>query len=311
MKLATFLADGEARLGATLGDRIVDLRAAAALDPPSTAVPSRDAAFADAVSFLQAGPDAVAAARAILDRVAALDPADERLDRVSRRVEDTAFLPPIPDPPKIICVARNYAEHAKEAGREISPIPIVFARFSSTLVGAGGAVVQPTVSDQLDWEGELAVVIGKAGRHVSKEDAMAHVAGYSIFNDVTVRDYQFRVPQYTSGKNFAASGPFGPYLVLTDEVPDPHALDITTKVNGETKQHGNTADLIYDIPTIIAHISEWIELQPGDVIPTGTPAGVGFSRNPPEFLRPGDTVSVTVTGLGTLDNPVVAEEVAA
>jgi 2-keto-4-pentenoate hydratase/2-oxohepta-3-ene-1,7-dioic acid hydratase in catechol pathway len=176
-----------------------------------------------------------------------------------------------------------------------------------TLVAAGQPIVRPTVSDQLDWEGELAVVIGTGGRHITRSDALGHVAGYAIFNDVTVRDFQFRVPQYTAGKNFSASGPFGPWLTLTDEVPDPRGLEIVTEVNGVEKQRASTADMIFDIPTLIEHISEFVELEPGDVVVTGSPAGVGFKREPPEFLRPGDVCRVSISGLGALENPVVAE----
>jgi 2-keto-4-pentenoate hydratase/2-oxohepta-3-ene-1,7-dioic acid hydratase in catechol pathway len=184
---------------------------------------------------------------------------------------------------------------------------MVFARFTNTLVGDGGAIIAPRVSEQLDWEGELAVVIGKGGGHIARGDALSHVAGYSIFNDVTVRDYQFRVTQYTAGKNFRASGPCGPYLVSADELGDAQALEITTTVNGEVKQSASTADMLFDVPALIEHISEWIDLEPGDVIATGTPAGVGFKRSPPEFLRAGDSVAVTISGLGTLANTVVAE----
>jgi 2-keto-4-pentenoate hydratase/2-oxohepta-3-ene-1,7-dioic acid hydratase in catechol pathway len=184
---------------------------------------------------------------------------------------------------------------------------MVFGRFSNTLIGDGAPILAPRVSEQLDWEGELAVVIGRGGGHIDKADALSHVAGYSIFNDVTVRDYQFRVTQYTAGKNFRASGPFGPYLLTADEAGDPQGLEITTTVNGEVKQSGATADMLFDVATLIESISEWIDLEPGDVIPTGTPHGVGFKRTPPEFLRAGDTVAVSITGLGTLANPVLAE----
>ncbi|HWT92673.1 MAG TPA: fumarylacetoacetate hydrolase family protein [Solirubrobacteraceae bacterium] len=314
MRLATYLQAGQERLGAVDGNGYVDLnRAYAALRRSQGADAGQAAAEADALvpadvlRFLALGAPAVDAARAAVAHVSGIDVDAARADLLAVAAREVTLLPPVPRPPKIICVARNYAEHAREAGLEISPIPIVFARFAETLVADGGAVVRPTVSEQLDWEGELAIVIGKGGRHIQREEAMDHVAGYSIFNDVTVRDFQFRVTQYTSGKNFSASGPFGPHLVLADEVADPHALEIRTEVGGVLKQTGNTSDMIYDIPTIIEHISEWITLEPGDVIPTGTPAGVGFKRNPPEFLRAGDTVSVTVEGLGTLTNPVVAE----
>lgn len=166
-------------------------------------------------------------------------------------------------------------------GQSVSKIPIIFARFASTLVAPGANVIVSAVSEQVDWEGELAVIIGRAGQHIRREDALAHVAGYSIFNDVTVRDYQFRVSQYTAGKNFAASAPFGPGLVLAEAVPDPHALRIVTRVNGEVVQDCNTSEMVFDIPAIIGHISEFIGLQVGDVIAMGTPAGVGFTRTPP------------------------------
>lgn len=228
-----------------------------------------------------------------------------------RPVESVRLLPPVPRPPKIVCVARNYAEHAAEVGKELPTIPILFARFPVTLVAAGQPIVRPTVSEQLDWEGELAVVIGRGGRHIPRAEALDHVAGYAIFNDVTVRDFQFRVPQYTAGKNFSASGPFGPWLTLVDEVPDPQALEIVTWVNGVEKQRGHTADMIFDVSTVIEHIAEFVELEPGDVIATGSPAGVGFKRDPPEFLRPGDVCRIEISGLGTLENPVVAEPPAA
>lgn len=312
MKLVTYLQAAQERLGAVDGEAVIDLnRAYAALAraqghrAPQAAA---DAAIGrDVLEFLRFGDDAVGAAKEAVAHVATVGPGEARAQLLVSALSDVKLLPPVPRPPKIVCVARNYAEHAKEAGLEISPVPIVFARFAKTLVAPGDPVIRPSLSHELDWEGELAVVIGKGGHRIAREDAMSHIAGYSIFNDVTVRDYQFRVTQYTSGKNFNASGPFGPALVLADEVADPHALDVRTEVNGVVKQTGNTADMIYDLPTIIEHISEWIELEPGDVIPTGTPSGVGFKRTPPEFLKPGDTVSVTVDGLGTLVNPVVDE----
>lgn len=313
MKLASYLQAGEPRVAAVEGDLLVDLnRASAALHRCNGALAAQAQADAvvpvDIVAFLASGDTAVAAAEAALAHVRSMAPDAGRRELLTTPLTDVALLPPVPRPPKILCVARNYAEHAKEAGLQVSEIPIIFARFAETLVADGGAVVRPTVSEQLDWEGELAVVIGKGGRHIGREAAMNHVAGYSVFNDVTVRDFQFRVSQYTSGKNFSASGPFGPYLVLKDEIPDPHALDIRTEVNGVVKQTANTSDMIFDIPALIEHISEWIALEPGDVIPTGTPAGVGFKRKPAEFLRPGDTVSVSVERVGTLTNPVVAED---
>ncbi|WP_244920127.1 fumarylacetoacetate hydrolase family protein [Rhizobium etli] len=261
----------------------------------------------DSTGFLSAGEPALAALSQVFDGVDRMDAGALRERRIAFDENSVALLPPIPRPPKIICVARNYGKHAEEAGRPISEIPIIFARFAKTLVAQGGQVVVPRVSHQLDWEGELAVVIGKPGRYISRNEGMDHVAAYSIFNDVTVRDYQFRVTQYTAGKNFAHSGPFGPYLVLRDEVPDPHALQITTRLNGEIVQSGNTREMLFDIPTIIEHISEFIDLEAGDVIPMGTPAGVGFTRSPPRFLKNGDVIAVEVEKLGVLTNPVTEE----
>lgn len=315
VKLVSYRQGGVARLGVldtTLG--VVDAQRAYALlllaqGEPALAAPALAAARVplDATAFLAGGQASLDAARGGMEYVAALGPAEIQREALATALDDVALLPPVPRPPKIVCVARNYAEHAREAGLKVSEIPILFARFPATLVGPGDPIVVPSVSEQVDWEGELAVVIGRGGRHISKADAMKHVAGYSIFNDVSVRDYQFRVTQYTEGKNFHASGPFGPHLALTDEVPDPHVLELVTEVDGVQKQRASTSDMIFDVPTLIEHISAFVELEPGDVIATGTPAGVGFKREPPEFLRPGQTVVVRVTGLGELSNPVVAE----
>jgi 2-keto-4-pentenoate hydratase/2-oxohepta-3-ene-1,7-dioic acid hydratase in catechol pathway len=220
---------------------------------------------------------------------------------------DVHLLPPVPQPPKIICVGRNYADHVAEVERPLPEFPVLFARFSRTLVGATDPIVRPVVSDQLDWEGELAFVVGVGGRHVSPDDAYDVIAGYSLFNDVSVRDYQLRVPQYTAGKNFESSGPFGPALVTRDEIPDPHALRLEVTVNGELMQSASTGEMIFSIPELIAHISEWITLEPGDVVVTGTPSGTGHARRPHRFLVPGDRVRVSIPELGELENHVVQE----
>jgi acylpyruvate hydrolase len=217
------------------------------------------------------------------------------------------LLPPVPRPPKVICVARNYAAHAAEAKKELLEFPNLFVRFANTLVADGDAVQRPVVSDELDWEGELAFVVGKGGRHIREEDAYDHVFGYSIFNDVTVRDYQFRVPQFVAGKNFETSGPFGPALVTRDEISDPHDLELEVKVNDDVVQSVNTGDMLFKIPFLVSHLSEFISLEPGDVVATGTPAGVGFTRTPPRFLVPGDVMRVSISGLGVLTNPVEQE----
>ena len=311
MKLASYRLAGETRVGAVVGEDVIDLTRSHALllaARRETEAAARAAAElpGDLVRIL-ARPDGLDTARAAGEHGDALDPQLARRAGVRVALSQVELRPPVPNPPKIVCVARNYAEHAREAGLAVSEIPILFPRFPATLVAHGAPVLLPSVSEQLDWEGELAVVIGRAGGHIARADALAHVAGYSIFNDVTVRDYQFRVTQYTAGKNFRASGPFGPFLALTDEIPDPSALEIVTTVSGVQMQRASTADMIFDVPTLIEHVSEFIDLEPGDVIATGTPAGVGFKREPPRFLVAGDVMEVTIAPIGTLSNPVVAE----
>ncbi|MGH2843824.1 MAG: fumarylacetoacetate hydrolase family protein, partial [Solirubrobacteraceae bacterium] len=253
------------------------------------------------LDLLAGGQDALDGARATVEQAAT--GGAERL-----QLSTVKLLPPVPHPPKIICVGRNYAAHAREAGREPSEFPILFSRFAATLLADGEPVLRPFVSEQLDWEGELAVVIGRGGRHIQRDVALEHVAGYSAFNDVTVRDYQFRTTQYLAGKNFSASAPFGPCLATRDELPDPQALEVRTFIDDEQVQYGRTEDMLFNVATIIAHLSEFVELEPGDVIATGTPSGVGFTRKPPRFLTPGQTVRVEVTGVGSLSNPVADEQ---
>ncbi|MBR0665173.1 fumarylacetoacetate hydrolase family protein [Roseomonas hellenica] len=218
------------------------------------------------------------------------------------------FLPVVPDAAKIIGIGLNYRSHVSEggAGREAPAFPRVFSRWNDTLLGHDAAMVRPRVSTHFDYEGELAVIIGKPGRHISKAAALSHVAGYACFNDGSVRDWQKHTT--TSGKNFFASGPFGPWMVTADEIPDPAALTLTTRVNGQQVQRASTGDLIYDIPTLIEYVSAITPLAPGDVIATGTPEGVASYRDPPGWLKPGDVVEVEISGIGTLRNPVVAEE---
>lgn len=228
------------------------------------------------------------------------------------KLSDIVYLPLIPRPEKIVCVARNYLDHHQEAvahglKRELTAFPPIFLRVWRSQVAHNAPVIRPKVSTNLDWEGELAVVIGKGGRHISEDAAMDHVAGYSIYNDVSVRDYQMHAQQIAAGKNFVGTGPFGPYLVTKDEVPDPNNLKLTTCVNGETVQSSNTSYLIFKIPALIQYASTIFDLVPGDVIATGTPAGVGFTRKPPVFLKAGDVVEVEIERLGTLRNPVVDE----
>jgi 2-keto-4-pentenoate hydratase/2-oxohepta-3-ene-1,7-dioic acid hydratase in catechol pathway len=218
------------------------------------------------------------------------------------------YLPPIERPGKIVCVGLNYADHTKESPYEQPSYPTFFPRFSSTLVGHGDAIIRPQASEQLDYEGELAVIIGTRGRHISQEQALQHVAGYSIFNEASVRDYQFKSPQWTIGKNFDATGAFGPVFVSADELPaGARGLALTTRLNGKIEQQGNTADMVFDVAQLIAVLSEAVTLEPGDVIVTGTPAGIGWARRPMLFMKPGDICTVEIEGLGLLSNPIAAE----
>jgi 2-keto-4-pentenoate hydratase/2-oxohepta-3-ene-1,7-dioic acid hydratase in catechol pathway len=222
-------------------------------------------------------------------------------------LDSIGFLPPIPRPERIFCIGMNYAEHIREMGREPPEYPAMFIRFPDSLVGHGEALVRPRVSREYDFEGELAVIIGRAARHVAREQALDHVAGYTILMDGSVRDYQRHTTQYTAGKNFTASGAMGPWLVTADEIPDPRRLSLETWVSGEKMQAGELSDLCIDVPAVISYLSQICELKPGDVISTGTPSGVGYARDPQRWLVPGDTVEVRISGIGSLVNPVVEE----
>lgn len=204
---------------------------------------------------------------------------------------------------RILCVGVNYRPHIEEMGRDVPEYPVVFTRFPSSLVGDGETLIRPRVSEQFDFEGELAVVIGKAARYVGREAAFDHVAGYCCFMDGSVRDWQRHTSQFTAGKNFERSGAISP-MTSVAEIPDPTALELTTRVNGEVMQTGRIADLVFDIPTLIEYCSTFVELLPGDVIATGTPGGVGAARKPPVWLRDGDRVEVEIPGVGVLGNPV-------
>jgi 2-keto-4-pentenoate hydratase/2-oxohepta-3-ene-1,7-dioic acid hydratase in catechol pathway len=213
---------------------------------------------------------------------------------------------PIPNAGKIICVGRNYLDHVSEVGSKLPDYPSLFTRFPDTLVPPGGRLLKPVASDQYDYEGELCLVIGRGGRRIAREQAMEHVFGYSCFNDGSVRDFQLK-RSLIAGKNFERSGSFGPWLVTADEIPDPTVLDISTYLNGERVQHSSLDKLIFDIPAIIAQVSEFTPLSPGDVISTGTPEGVGLARTPQLWMAPGDVVEVEVSAVGRLRNEVVAE----
>ncbi len=213
--------------------------------------------------------------------------------------------PPVPDPDKIICIGLNYADHANEAGLAQAEVPIFFAKFRNALVGPYAPILLPRVSREIDYEGELAVVMGQRCKEVSEQEALKYVAGYSVFNDVSARDLQMQTSQYTAGKALDTFAPMGPGIVLASDIPDPQALMLTTRVNGQVVQHASTASMIFSVAKVIAFLSSLMTLEAGDIIATGTPSGVGFKRNPPLFLQDGDVTEVEIEGIGQLHNPVV------
>jgi 2-keto-4-pentenoate hydratase/2-oxohepta-3-ene-1,7-dioic acid hydratase in catechol pathway len=218
------------------------------------------------------------------------------------------FAAPIPRPPKLICIGLNYRDHAAESKLAIPEVPTMFAKFSTAVIGPGQPIVLPRNSAKPDYEAEFAVVIGRRGRHVAENDWRDYVFGYTILNDVSARDFQMATSQWMIGKTFDTFAPFGPAIVTADEIADPHNLHISLTLNGETMQDSSTGNLIFKLPQLIAYLSSVFTLEPGDVIATGTPAGVGFARKPPRWLRPGDEVRIRIEGLGELVNPVVAEQ---
>ena len=222
-------------------------------------------------------------------------------------LSEVQLLPPITNPEKIICVGLNYESHRKETGRPEVEFPTLFTRFANSQIGDGEAMWQPAESTSFDYEGELAVIIGSGGWKIPEDKALEHVAGYSCYNDGSVRDWQRHTSQFTPGKNFRHTGPFGPWLVTTDEIPDPSTLTLTTRLNGEVMQNATTDLLIFTIPVLINYISRFTRLEPGDVIVSGTPGGVGFKRDPQVFMKPGDVVEVEISKIGILKNPIEAE----
>ena len=249
------------------------------------------------LNLLQAGPDA-------LEKAYALSSSGKLLDE-----KKLTFLPPIPRPTKIICVGLNYVDHIKESGFQTPTYPTVFPRWNSSLIGHRAVMQRPLCSVELDYEAEMVAVIGTPGRHINRADALKHVAGYSVFNEASIRDYQFKSPSWTVGQNFDATGAFGPEFVTADELPGGGVgLRLQARLNGQTVQDGNTRDMVFDVAQIIETLSEAITLEAGDVIVTGTPAGVGFARKPPIFLKDGDVIEIELEGVGILTNFVQDEQ---
>lgn len=232
-------------------------------------------------------------------------PADEVTALASVRL-----LAPVPRPNKLICVGLNYRDHAIESKMEIPKVPTIFNKFATSVIGPGDAIVLPTVSGQPDYEAEFAFVIGRGGRNIPAARWQDHVFGYTIVNDVSARDYQLATTQWLMGKTFDTFAPMGPWIVSADEIADPHNLAISMTIGGDVLQNSNTRELIFKIPELLAHLSSVFTLEPGDIVSTGTPSGVGFARKPPRYLRPGDECIVYVEGIGELRNPVVAEAAA-
>lgn len=286
MRLVTFLHDAEPHLGAETSRGTVDFRLAAPALPQTM------------LDLLAAGTNALKTARAIVAR--ALDDGVGLVPAAGARL-----LAPLPRPGKIFGIALNYRDHAAETGREVPQAPFVFSKAVTAVIGPDAGIEIPRVSAMIDWEGELAVVIGKRAKRVGRDTAMSYVAGYTIMNDVTARDYQNR-SGHCMGKSFDTFAPMGPALVTLDEFPIGRGLELRTLVNGDEMQHSETSQLIFDVPALIEFISAGITLEPGDVITTGTPAGVGARRTPPRFLKAGDVVRIEISGIGALENPVVA-----
>ena len=284
MRLATFTHSGATRVGVVADDEIVDL-AAAAPDLPR-----------EMVAFLTAGAPALRGAGDLASS------ARERIPLAQVRLEA-----PVLRPPKFLAIGLNYADHVAESKLEMPKLPTVFNKQSTCVTGPSGPIHMPRVSRALDYEGELGFVIGQRCRHVSQDRAREVIAGYLVVNDVSVRDWQLRVPTWTMGKSFDTHGPIGPWIVTEDELGDPHSLRLRTLVNGEVRQDSNTKNLIFDCFAIVEHLSTAFTLEPGDVIAMGTPAGVGISMKPPRLLQVGDTVRVEIERIGAIENPVIEE----
>jgi 2-keto-4-pentenoate hydratase/2-oxohepta-3-ene-1,7-dioic acid hydratase in catechol pathway len=274
-------AGGDPEAGAVVRDQVVGLRGAG---------------FPDMLAVLAGGPGALAKIENWVRSSAAYLP-----------LASVTLLAPVSRPPKLICVGLNYRDHAVETKMEIPKIPTIFSKFSSAVIGPGAPIVLPKNSTQPDYEAEFAFVVGRGGRHIPAARWKEHVFGYTLMNDVSARDFQMATTQWLMGKTFDTFAPMGPHIVSADEIADPHALDISLTINGEVLQHSNTRELIFKIPDLVEYLASVVTLEPGDVVSTGTPAGVGFARKPPRFLRAGDEVVVRVEKIGELRNPVVAE----
>jgi acylpyruvate hydrolase len=306
MRIVRFSRNGHSpRLGCFMGpDRVVDLAASARAYLAGKEV-VRAAAIAEAL-FPQSTRGYLEGGVATQDLLAQMIDATTagRFEPVSHPADQVRLHAPIADPGKFICIGLNYRDHAAETGAQIPNQPPVFPKWTNTILDPGEPILRPRGETKLDWEVELGVVIGRRARFVSKEQALDYVYGYTIINDASARDFQFHTSQWSAGKTGDTLAPVGPYIADRTEIPDPHVLDLRCWVNGQLMQDGTTRNFIFDIRYIIQYLTGIMTLEPGDLIATGTPAGVGFSRKPPVVLKPGDVVRLEITGLGTLENPV-------
>jgi 2-keto-4-pentenoate hydratase/2-oxohepta-3-ene-1,7-dioic acid hydratase in catechol pathway len=283
MKLVTFERNGSSEPGVLFDDKVIGLKSAG---------------FPTLLHLIQGGAGALERAKVLIGK----PPADATVPLAKVRL-----LAPLARPPKIICVGLNYRDHAAECNAEIPKVPTVFSKYTTAIIGPGEAIVLPKHSKEPDYEAEFAVVIGKGGRYISKDRWRDHVFGYTNLNDVSARDFQMATSQWMIGKTFDTFAPMGPAIVTADEIPDPHALDIQMIINGEVLQSSNTSQMVFRIADLIEHISSVFTLEPGDIISTGTPAGVGEAKKPPRWLRPGDKVVVRISGIPELSSEVSAE----
>ncbi len=298
MRIATYARGRKPCVAFLLNDYLVDLKEFAHHSG------IRKSFFSSVISLLSAGQDGLETIQTLVDRAQKEDLS--RL-REARPIASAYLLAPVTRPSKIIALGLNYRDHATEQGIEPPKTPLIFAKFPNSLTGPFDPVVLPPGNPQVDYEGELGVVIGRRGKRISESQALNHVAGYLVFNDISAREWQFSDKQWTRGKSCDSFAPSGPWLTTRDEIPDPHNLIIETQVNDEVRQSSNTNQMIFRIPELIAFISAGITLEPGDLIVTGTPPGVGMFRTPPTFLQPGDVVETQIEGLGRLRNPVRLE----
>lgn len=312
MKLALYRFAGITRLGVPVGDNLVDLTRGAEWLLESRGTPRAAAQAAvllppSAVDFLAGGRESLSLAREVLSAVEQAGSAELRQASFLAPAADIQFLPTLRGAERFICVGRNYLEHVKEGDAEVPKYPVLFSRYWNSVVGHRQPLIRPTVSEQFDFEAELCAVIGSECRGVPRERALEVVGGYTILQEGSIRDWQRRAPTQMAGKNFFHSGSMGPYLVTSDEIPDPQNLRITTTLNGQTMQDDNTSGMLYDISFLISYITQFMPLAPGDVIATGTPPGVGMARKPPVWLKAGDNLAIEIEDLGRLENSVIDE----